>query len=108
MDSRIIVLIMALTTYFAYPFLSGSDRKHVAPLPLDLSMEEADDEPEPEDEDEPVMMDDEDDVADLQIGIETESLRKSASDSKIGEERQQIKSSASDAQLSLEDLVEED
>jgi len=53
-------------------------------------------------------MDDEDDVADLQIGIETESLRKSASDSKIGEERQQIKSSASDAQLSLEDLVEED
>lgn len=104
MESRIIVLIMALTTFFAHPFLSGSDRKYVAPLPI----EEADDEPEPEDEDEPVMMEDDDDVADLQLGIETESLRKSASDSKIGAEKQQLKSSASDSQISLEDSVEED
>ncbi|HEX2579304.1 MAG TPA: hypothetical protein VHK67_02750 [Rhabdochlamydiaceae bacterium] len=105
MEYRIIVLIMALTTFFAYPLLSGSDRKHVAPLPV----EEADDELEPEDEDEPVMMEDEDDdIADLQLGIENESLRKSASDSRIGVENQHIKSSASDPQLSIEDVIEED
>lgn len=106
MDSRIIVLIMALTTFFAYPFLSSNDRKQVAPLAT--QMDEADDDPEPEDEDEPVMMEDEDEeVADLQLGHETQGIRKTASDSRIGAENEQIKDSASDSQLSQEDLEEE-
>jgi hypothetical protein len=100
-----IVLMMALTTFFAYPFLSGSDRKQVAPLATQMDEEE---DLEAEDEDEPVMMEDEDDeVSDLQLGNETQAIRNKASDSQIGVENQRIKESASDSQLSQEDLEEE-
>jgi len=99
---------MSLMTFFAYPFLSGSDRKQVAPLATPATpMDEPEDEPE-EDED-PVMMQDEDDqVADLQLGAENQYIRSKASDSQIGKENEQIKNSASDPQLSNEEDVEED
>lgn len=105
MDSRIIMLVVSLMTFFAYPFLSGSDRKQVAPLATQT--DEPEDEPE-EDED-PVMMQDEDDeVADLQLGAENQYIRSKASDVQIREENQQIKNAALDPQLAKEDDVEED
>ena len=106
MDSRIIILVVSLMTFFAYPFLSGSDRKQVAPL---ATQTEPEDEPEPEEDEDPVMMQDEDDqVADLQLGAENQYIRSKASDVQIREENLQIKNSASDPQLSKEDDVEED
>jgi hypothetical protein len=107
MDSRIIILVMSLMTFFAYPFLSGSDRKQVSPLASQT--DETEDEPEPEEDEDPVMMQDEDDeVADLQLGNEYQYIRGKASDSQIGRENEQIKSSASDPQLAKEDDLEED
>ena len=97
MDSRIIMLALSLITFFAYPFLSASDRKQVAPLAT--QMDEPEDEESEEDED-PVMMQDEDDeVADLQLDDEVQYIRGKASDPQIKEENEQIKSSASDPQL---------
>ena len=102
MDSRIIVLVMSLMTFVAYPFLSGSDRKQVAPLAT--QMDETEDEQEADDDEDPVMMEDEDDeVSDLQLGAENQYIRGTASDSPIGQEKQQIKNSASDPQISSED-----
>ncbi|HEY5235235.1 MAG TPA: hypothetical protein VIJ14_03560 [Rhabdochlamydiaceae bacterium] len=102
MDSRIIVLVMALTTFIAYPLLSDGDRKQVAPLAT--HMDEPEDEPEPEDDEDPVMMEDEDDeVADLQLDTENQYIRGTALDSPSGQEKQQIKNSASDPQISSEE-----
>jgi hypothetical protein len=98
MDSRIIMLIMALTTS---PLLSDNGRKHVAPLAT--QMDEPDDEEEPEDEDEPVMMDEDDEVSDLQLDIESLKIHQRSSDSQVGQENQAIHSSASDPQISKEE-----
>lgn len=56
MDSRIIMLIMSVATFIAYPFLSGDGRKQVAPLAA--QMDETEDQEETDDEDQPVMMED--------------------------------------------------
>jgi hypothetical protein len=105
MDSRIILLLMSLTTFIAYPFLSASDRKQV--LPLATKMDEPEDE-ELDDEDEPVTMeDDEDEVSDLQIDEETKNIREKASDQKIVGENKGIKEKALDPQLSKEEDEED-
>lgn len=109
MDSRIIMLVVSLMTFVAYPFLSGNDRKQVAPLSTPATQTDEPEYDEPEDDEDPVMMQDEDDeVADLQLGDENQYIRSKASDAQIKEESQQIKNSASDPQLSKEDDVEED
>ncbi len=104
MDSRIIMLVMSLMTFVAYPFLSGSDRKQVSLLASPATQTD-----ELEDDEDPVMMQDEDnEVADLQLDTENQYIKSKASDAQIREENQQIKNSASDPQLAKEDDVEED
>ena len=49
MDSRIIMLVMSMITFLAYPFLSGDGRKHVAPL--GAAVDEIDDPEDQEDDD---------------------------------------------------------
>ncbi len=108
MDSRIIMLVVSLMTFVAYPFLSGSDRKQVAPLATPATQSDEPEE-EPEEDEDPVMMQDEDDeVADLQLSAENQYIRSKASDVQIREENQQIKNSALDPQLAKEDDIEED
>ncbi len=111
MDSRIIMLVMSLVTFVAYPFLSADGRKQVAPLttPGATPIDETEEQQEADDDEDPVMMEDEDDeVADLQLGNENQYIRAKASDVQIGKENEQVKKSASDSQISNEDEIEED
>ncbi len=60
------MLIMSLTTFLAYPFLSGDDRKQVSPVAYSQEDDSDEDEmyyedDEFSDEDEPVRMDEDDD-----------------------------------------------
>ncbi len=91
MDQRIILLVMSLATFIAYPFLSGDDRKQVAPLetPIDEPEEE-----EIDDDDEAVWIED-----DLQIEKEQEKIRSSITDPQIQTEKREFNSSISDPQM---------
>ena len=95
---------MTLTTFIAYPFLTASDRKQVAPLATQI--DEPEEEEEPDDEDEPVTMDD-DEITDLQIDEETKDIRAKASDQQIVRETKGIKEKATDPQLSKEEDEED-
>jgi hypothetical protein len=99
MDNRIIMLVMALTTFIAYPFLSGDDRKQVAPLANHI--DEPVDEDEIEDDDEVVMMEDDDDLqlAELQLKKESENMKSSITDPQIKNESQHINNPVSDPQM---------
>lgn len=86
MDSRIIMLVMSMVTFLAYPFLTGDGRKHVAPLAT--RVEEVDDQEDQEDDD-PISMedDDEDDHQyDLSLKQENQSNTESAMDDQILDE----------------------
>jgi hypothetical protein len=93
------MLVMALTTFIAYPFLSGADRKQVAPLATHI--DEPVDEDEIEDDDEAVMMDDDDDqqLSELQLKKESENVKSSIADPQIKNENQHINTSVSDPQM---------
>ena len=84
MDNRIIMLVMALTTFLAYPFLSGDGRKQVAPLAA--QMDETEDEEEIDD-DEPVSMDDDEDEweSDPQLKKENEKNNSTATDPQMSD-----------------------
>lgn len=79
MDQRILIFLMSLTTFIAYPFLSADDRKHVAPLATQVE----DAEPEEIDDDEdPISMDDDEEECSLdpQINKENKKNRKPTTD----------------------------
>ena len=80
MDQRILILLMSLTTFIAYPFLSADDRKHVAPLATQIK--DADQPEEIEDDEDPVSMDDDEEESSLdpQINKESEKNRKPTTD----------------------------
>lgn len=87
MDSRIIMLMMSMVTFLAYPFLSGDGRKHVAPL---ASRVDEIDEDDDQDDDDPVSMDDDEDdarEADQQLKQENQNNTQSASDPQILNEK---------------------
>lgn len=92
MDQRIILLVMSLATFIAYPFLSGDDRKHVAPL--ETPIDEPEEEEEIEDDGEAVWIED-----DLQLENEQEKMRSSIIDPQIQTENQEINSSIADPQM---------
>ncbi|HUD02059.1 MAG TPA: hypothetical protein VMR37_07005 [Rhabdochlamydiaceae bacterium] len=85
MDNRIMMLIMALTTFIAYPFLSGDDRKQVSPLATQVDDIEDSDEIADDEDDEPVMLED-DDESDQQVRKENENINGTASDPQIRRE----------------------
>jgi hypothetical protein len=93
------MFVMALATFIAYPFLSGNDRKQVAPLAT--QMDDPVDDDELDDDGEPVMMDDDEDnyMSDQQIDKGNQNINRPASDPQIKNENQNTKSSASDPQM---------